>query len=120
MRRADAAVLPFEFGRLASTVRGYTDEIESLQGLPRKPDLTAVRDEIARLRKTAMDLNDAWTRALPNLGSAPPGKLAAVNRILFRTERALTIDPGLPGRPWYRHRIYAPGLYTGYEAKTLP
>ena len=27
---------------------------------------------------------------------------------------------GLPGREWYRHQIYAPGLYTGYGAKTLP
>ena len=25
-----------------------------------------------------------------------------------------------PGRPWYRHRLYAPGRYTGYDAKTLP
>lgn len=32
----------------------------------------------------------------------------------------MTADPGLPGRPWYRHRLYAPGRYTGYEAKTLP
>ena len=26
----------------------------------------------------------------------------------------------MPGRPWYRHLIYAPGVYTGYAAKTLP
>jgi len=26
----------------------------------------------------------------------------------------------LPGRPWYQHTIYAPGLYTGYGVKTLP
>jgi N-acetylated-alpha-linked acidic dipeptidase len=58
--------------------------------------------------------------ALPHLAAAPPEKLATLNSILFRTERALTIDPGLPGRPWYRHRIYAPGLYTGYAVKTLP
>jgi N-acetylated-alpha-linked acidic dipeptidase len=32
----------------------------------------------------------------------------------------MTSDPGLPGRPWYRNRIYAPGTYTGYESKTLP
>ena len=39
---------------------------------------------------------------------------------LAESERALTADPGLPGRPWYRHLIYAPGVYTGYAAKTLP
>ena len=32
----------------------------------------------------------------------------------------LTDPRGLPGRPWYRHLIYAPGLLTGYGAKTLP
>ena len=36
------------------------------------------------------------------------------------SERDLTLDPGLPGRPWYRNRIYAPGRYTGYSVKTLP
>jgi N-acetylated-alpha-linked acidic dipeptidase len=32
----------------------------------------------------------------------------------------LTLDPGLPNRPWFRHRLYAPGLYTGYDVKTVP
>jgi N-acetylated-alpha-linked acidic dipeptidase len=27
---------------------------------------------------------------------------------------------GLPGREWYKHLIYAPGLYTGYGVKTIP
>lgn len=26
---------------------------------------------------------------------------------------------GLPGRPWYKNQIYAPGAYTGYGVKTL-
>ncbi len=26
----------------------------------------------------------------------------------------------MPGRPWFKHEIYAPGQYTGYEAKTIP
>ena len=33
---------------------------------------------------------------------------------------ALLTPAGLPGRPWYTHQIYAPGLYTGYGVKTLP
>jgi N-acetylated-alpha-linked acidic dipeptidase len=35
-------------------------------------------------------------------------------------EQALTSERGLPGRSWYRHLIYAPGLLTGYGVKTLP
>jgi N-acetylated-alpha-linked acidic dipeptidase len=120
MRFADSPVLPFEFGRFVSTLRRYTEEIDRQPSRAPKPDLTAVRNQLARLQTTAADLDAAYARALPNLGSAPPERLAALNRILFRTERALAIDPGLPGRPWYRHLIYAPGVYTGYAAKTLP
>jgi N-acetylated-alpha-linked acidic dipeptidase len=57
-------------------------------------------------------------RAMPEKLS--PEKLAKVNEIVGRAERALLLPDGLPGRPWYRHQIYAPGLYTGYGAKTLP
>jgi len=44
----------------------------------------------------------------------------AVNRQLMAVERALTLPDGLPNRPWYQNQIYAPGLYTGYDVKTLP
>jgi N-acetylated-alpha-linked acidic dipeptidase len=120
MRFADSPVLPFEFGRFVSTIRRYTDEIANLPNQAQKLDLTPVRAEITRLQKAAADLNTAYTRALPNLAAAAPEKLATLNGLLFRTERALALDPGLPGRPWYRHLIYAPGVYTGYAAKTLP
>lgn len=120
MRLAGAPVLPFEFGRLAWTVSRYVDEIEALPNQPRRAYLAPVRNEITRMHRNAADLNEAYLHALPELGSASPAKLEALNDLLFHTERALTIDPGLPGRPWFTHRLYAPGKYTGYEAKTLP
>jgi N-acetylated-alpha-linked acidic dipeptidase len=43
-----------------------------------------------------------------------------VNQKLTQAERALTLPDGLPGRPWFQHQIYAPGLYTGYGVKTIP
>ena len=43
-----------------------------------------------------------------------------INGELIRTERALTNPDGLPGRPWFKHLIYAPGFYTGYGVKTIP
>jgi N-acetylated-alpha-linked acidic dipeptidase len=45
--------------------------------------------------------------------------LQAVNGTLVESERKL-LGPGLPRRPWYRHEIYAPGYYTGYDVKTIP
>ena len=43
-----------------------------------------------------------------------------LNDFLRTFERRLTSESGLPGRPWYRHQVDAPGQYTGYGAKTLP
>ena len=40
--------------------------------------------------------------------------------MLSGMEQALTAPEGLPGRPWFRHMLYAPGVLTGYGAKTLP
>jgi N-acetylated-alpha-linked acidic dipeptidase len=55
------------------------------------------------------------------LGSgASSADLAAINARLMMAERDLIEPAGLPDRPWYRHVIYAPGLYTGYGVKTIP
>jgi N-acetylated-alpha-linked acidic dipeptidase len=52
--------------------------------------------------------------------ASAPQAVAAVNERLIQSERVLTDPDGLPGRPWYRHLIYAPGTYTGYGVKTMP
>jgi len=46
--------------------------------------------------------------------------LQAVNAKLLQSERKLASQEGLPGRPWFKHMIYAPGQYTGYGVKTIP
>jgi N-acetylated-alpha-linked acidic dipeptidase len=49
-----------------------------------------------------------------------PEIVKTVNGKLILTERTLTHAEGLPGRPWFKHLIYAPGAYTGYGVKTIP
>ena len=45
--------------------------------------------------------------------------LALINADLQRVSR-LFLDPqGLPGRPWFKNQVYAPGAYTGYGAKPM-
>jgi N-acetylated-alpha-linked acidic dipeptidase len=50
----------------------------------------------------------------------PSDVLARVNATLVRSERRLLSPGGLPRRPWFRHLLYAPGVYAGYGAKTMP
>jgi N-acetylated-alpha-linked acidic dipeptidase len=121
MRLGDAPVLPYEFGALARTVRGYTEEIQKQASTSQKTvDFHEVNTQIARLEANAKSYDEAFTAAEKRLAQAPPEKLAKLNETLYRAERALLLAKGLPGRPWYRHQLYAPGMYTGYGAKTLP
>jgi N-acetylated-alpha-linked acidic dipeptidase len=62
---------------------------------------------------------DQYARTV-NLTRHTLEELGEINNFLFRFERKLAVGDGLPGRPWYRHRIYAPGTNTGYDVKTLP
>jgi N-acetylated-alpha-linked acidic dipeptidase len=59
-------------------------------------------------------LAKAWNAGLS------PATLAELNQKLTESERRLTTEQGLLRRGWYKHMIYAPGVYSGYAAKTLP
>ena len=73
------------------------------------------------LSRSAGEYRKALEQANANGGTLlASASIAEVNRLLIGSERKLTTPEGLPGRPWFKHLIYAPGQYTGYEAKTLP
>ena len=46
--------------------------------------------------------------------------VAGLNAKLVEADRALLLESGLPGRPWFRHAIYAPGKHAGYAAAVIP
>jgi N-acetylated-alpha-linked acidic dipeptidase len=115
LRLANAPLLPFEFGEFSATVRRYVEQIKKLSGA--KVDFEGV---LAELQKTDGDAK-AYEAALKTaLAKTDAARLAKANEVLYSTERALILAKGLPGRDWYRHQISAPGMYTGYGAKTLP
>jgi N-acetylated-alpha-linked acidic dipeptidase len=83
-------------------------------------DFSPLRAAVAGLKRSAAAYDSAFSRAAESDFGLPMSTLAGVNSILQGAEQALTSKGGLPGRDWYKHMIYAPGLYTGYGAKTLP
>ena len=64
--------------------------------------------------------SDEFLRKYGTATSLQTEKLNELNEVLFKLERSLLNENGLPRRPWYKHQIYAPGYYTGYGVKTLP
>jgi N-acetylated-alpha-linked acidic dipeptidase len=89
--------------------------------LPKSPvpflNFAPLQNALARLRKSANAFEEAEQRAPAPLPLAARKEL---DQIFMQSDRALLRPEGLPRRPWYRHQIYAPGYYTGYDVKTLP
>jgi N-acetylated-alpha-linked acidic dipeptidase len=76
---------------------------------------------VTELSKAADAYKKAYDQASANGQLAKAADAAQeLNHLLIESERKLTNPDGLPGRPWFKHEIYAPGQYTGYEAKTIP
>jgi N-acetylated-alpha-linked acidic dipeptidase len=150
LRLANADTLPFEFTGFADTVSQYVTEVTRLTDTMRDEtkamnyqitlglwavaqdpkqtfvvpktkdpvpylDFAPLQNALAKLQSSATSYQLA-TRGR----SIPPEKQKALDEILFKAERALIRNEGLPRRDWFKHQIYAPGFYTGYGVKTLP
>ena len=101
---------------------------------PRRPTVAPAREEVPphmnfapmqnaidSLTRSARHYQEALAKQQANLGDeAMAGKVTVLNRELIESERRLTNSDGLPRRPWYKHLLYAPGVYTGYGVKTVP
>ena len=70
------------------------------------------------LTRSAERYQAAVRKAWPS--GVPAATLADLNEKLKESERRMTAPEGLLRRPWYKHMIYAPGVYSGYGVKTLP
>jgi N-acetylated-alpha-linked acidic dipeptidase len=73
-----------------------------------------------RLDMAARAYNEGLKRASEMPSGEREERLRRLNESLQRAEQALLLPNGLPEREWYQHALYAPGIYTGYDAKTLP
>jgi N-acetylated-alpha-linked acidic dipeptidase len=121
LRMADAPLLPFEIAPIATSVRSQLEELlKSLGASAAKLDTKELQAELARLT-AASKLFEAEYQSLAKRATAISSeRLGDLNQAIYRLERYLLSEEGLPGRPWYRHQLHAPGLYAGYGAKTLP
>ncbi|MDQ2878046.1 MAG: M28 family peptidase [Pseudomonadota bacterium] len=80
-------------------------------------DLASLEDAVDRLEISAAAFDGAYA---DKGASLDPRARVKLNAQLRDIDQLLLDDRGLPGRPWYKNMIYAPGRFTGYGAKTLP
>ncbi len=90
------------------------------EGIPPHLNFAPLENAVEALAKSAERYKTAFNKAEAAGFPGNDKRLAALNQKLLESERRLTDPAGLPRRPWYRHMIYAPGVYTGYGPKTMP
>lgn len=80
-------------------------------------EFAPLEDAVDMLKEAAT----AFDKALADRGAAlTPAQRDRLAAQLRDMDQLLLDDRGLPGRPWYKNLVYAPGRFTGYGAKTLP
>jgi N-acetylated-alpha-linked acidic dipeptidase len=117
LRLANADVVPLDYRAYADRLGEFVKEaIARAQSNDRATfaPLEAATDRFAR----AAHAMAARTDALLAARTADASATAAVTRALMMAERALVDRDGIPGRPWYRHLIYAPK--PTYAPEVLP
>ena len=121
LRLANADALPLDYRPYASRIGRFAREVEKKWAdHPDKtgdaaPAFAALTTAVAALAAAADTAFAEQSRALA-AGDRPA--LSAINTRLQQAERALLDPAGIPGRPWYRHQIYAPKFT--YAPEVLP
>lgn len=131
LRLVDDVLLPFSPSIYANELQQRVAALADEQGCATLPELSAA---VQSLYDTAMKLDHKLHKlekklhknhmVLMNKKHKKHKKLlkkvAKANERLAQFEKSF-IDPmGLPGREWFKHIVYAPGLWTGAQPVVFP
>jgi N-acetylated-alpha-linked acidic dipeptidase len=117
LRLANADLLPFDVASYAEAVTRFVGALGDIPEAGSRLDTRRLAEAVTRLSTSGRALNDAMTRALV-AAALPRDRADAVNRELRHFEQVWLHEPGIPGRAWFKHLLYAP-RYT-YAAMSLP
>jgi N-acetylated-alpha-linked acidic dipeptidase len=107
LRLANADVVPFDFDANAAALTGFLADLEATPaGTAAAATLRPLHASLADLADAGRALRDA-TRADLATGRAEPRQLAYLNERLLAAESNWLDPAGIPGRPWFRHLLYA-------------
>jgi N-acetylated-alpha-linked acidic dipeptidase len=88
---------------------------------PEKPapfiNFAPLQNALARLDESCRNYDNAMRDAGAAARLQSRYVKQALDNALRQVELAMITERGLPRRPWFKHQIYAPGFYTGYDKK---
>src|SRR5713101_3814145 len=117
LRLANAEVLPFDFAFYGANIRQFVAELDSANHVEQKMDLKPLLDRVTEFEAAGRELNRSEARALA-AGPLEAARAALLNQQLMQVEANWLNPEGIPGRPWFKHILYA-ARYT-YAHLELP
>ena len=118
LRLDEADILPFDYPAYALEIEHATTDVYVKTNQPDQDALEETLDAVAHLSASAHRASQALSAVSDS--SVDPIKAAQINHALAAVEQALLAPEGLPGRPWFKHLIFAPGSHDGYAAAMIP
>jgi N-acetylated-alpha-linked acidic dipeptidase len=91
-----------------------------LSDVPATVDLSALDRAVKELNASVQAYERAYDERVAAGLAIPSDQLTKINSLMLTMQRYLLREQGLPGRPWYKYVVTAPGIYKGYGAETLP
>lgn len=117
LRFANAELLPFDVPTYAGAIDGFITQLKTIPQAETRLDTAPLLAAVGRLTTAGATLSSRMALALA-AGPLRRETADAVNRELLAFERTWLHEPGIPGRAWFKHLLYAP-RYT-YAAMSLP
>jgi N-acetylated-alpha-linked acidic dipeptidase len=117
LRLANAEILPYDFDSYGENIRQFAVDLNLANHLSGHIDLAALQQHISEFQVAGRELNSAVAQAIAS-GRLDAAAAARVNEQLMQVERNWCNPQGIPGRPWFKHSLYA-ARYT-YAHLELP
>ncbi len=118
LRLADDPTLPFRYSDYAKKIISYLNQLQKKA----QDDLKLKNVDFQPAKTPAENFFEAAEKVDSAISTVRLNQEEAgeINAYLMSVEREFASAKGLPGREWFKHRIYAPGYYTGYASQPLP
>jgi N-acetylated-alpha-linked acidic dipeptidase len=117
LRLANAEILPYDFDSYGENIRQFVVDLNLASHVSGHIDLALLQQRITDFQAAGRELNLAAAQAISS-GRLDTAARLSVNQQLMQVERNWCTPQGIPGRPWFKHSLYA-ARYT-YAHLELP
>lgn len=141
-RIVEMPIVQFKATDYAKGLKQYLDQVKKkavnesmfadIETLSSEPAFKGLEAVIERLQNVSTTFDDEAAALLEEITQHPIPwwkwwerirmhlRVKKVNDKYKNLERQFLFEKGLDGRPWFKHVVFAPGLWTGYAGATFP